>query len=323
MIKFKSKIVNIFLLLFLFSLLIRAEKKIELIPDIVIGEEERDENYIFGEVGDIEIGSLGEIFILDNKNYRIQKFNEKGEFLLSIGKKGQGPGEFGSFLNSIAVDSYGNLIVREFRKIHVFDKEGQFLISFHTDFQINDLVVNENNEILVLGFKNEKIIHAYNQKGEYLYSFGEPLKIPEGYSKYKKFTLLKIPYKLFYTSNKKLCYINPYQYEIFMYKETTLEKKIKQKSNFYKPSQVLEFERRGTKGISILHINYSFLEHGDKMYISLFNGKECQINLLENYKYVKSIKTKDFPQAIDDQGRIYSVDNSEISKVTRYIVKTL
>lgn len=72
-----------------------------------------------------------EIFILDRDNYRITKFDSNGNFLLSFGGKGQGPGEF---INpSSLLDMQDSLCVMEWsnNNLSFFSKEGIFLHRKH------------------------------------------------------------------------------------------------------------------------------------------------------------------------------------------------
>lgn len=60
------------------------------------------------------------------------------------------------------------------------------------------------------------------------------------------------------------------------------------------------------------------------MYVSFnLEKEEYKIDIFKNYKYINGIETKDFPQAIDKQKRVYSIDNPEAPKVNRYIIKIL
>jgi sugar lactone lactonase YvrE len=69
-----------------------------------------DENLSFNQPGDVAIDAKGNIYILDSVNARIQKFGADGNFLISIGRKGQGPGEY-MMPDSLDFDAAGRLIV--------------------------------------------------------------------------------------------------------------------------------------------------------------------------------------------------------------------
>jgi len=55
-----------------------------------------DENLQFFNPRAIDFDSDGNMYILDAGNYRVQKLDKEGNFLLTFGRKGQGPGEFES-----------------------------------------------------------------------------------------------------------------------------------------------------------------------------------------------------------------------------------
>ena len=69
-----------------------------------------DENLSFNQPGDVAMDAKGNIYILDCANARIQKFGADGKFLASIGRKGQGPGEY-MMPDSLDFDASGRLIV--------------------------------------------------------------------------------------------------------------------------------------------------------------------------------------------------------------------
>ena len=74
--------------------------------------DEQDENFQFYRLRGVARDSTGNLFILDGGNYRIQKFDENGNFLRTIGRRGQGPSEF-SIPRSLEIDSQGNLYVAD------------------------------------------------------------------------------------------------------------------------------------------------------------------------------------------------------------------
>ncbi|MCP2520595.1 NHL repeat-containing protein [Candidatus Aminicenantes bacterium AC-708-M15] len=101
-----------------------GELVMELEEDLSIGNEE-DENYMFYRAYSIALDNEDSIYVLDAGNHRIQKFDRNGVYLQTIGRKGQGPGEFESPFQ-IRIDKEGNIYVRDSRKIKIFDKEGNY-----------------------------------------------------------------------------------------------------------------------------------------------------------------------------------------------------
>jgi hypothetical protein len=118
-----------------------GEIKFELEEDLSIGNEE-DENYLFYGARDIQVDTEGNIYVLDSGNHRLQVFDKSGKYLRTIGKRGQGPGEFNSPTSLQLDDETGNIFVKDnmLRKIIIFEKQGKYidkdilLVEFLIDF---------------------------------------------------------------------------------------------------------------------------------------------------------------------------------------------
>lgn len=85
-----------------------------------------DENLAFRSPLDMAVDDGGRTYILDSGNQRIQVFGPDGKYLRTIGRRGQGPGEFES-LNSISIDPQGNFHVLDSaqRRVQVFTPLGE------------------------------------------------------------------------------------------------------------------------------------------------------------------------------------------------------
>jgi sugar lactone lactonase YvrE len=85
-----------------------------------------DEAVAFYMPSGISLDSQGNLYILDTGNHRIQKFSPEGAFLASLGRQGQGPGEF-SYPDSIDVDASGMIWVSDpnNKRIQVLTPEGK------------------------------------------------------------------------------------------------------------------------------------------------------------------------------------------------------
>lgn len=108
--------------------------KIELVRTIG-GLDEKDPNLAFNAPYDVIRDSAGNIYVLDTRNAQVQKLDAGGKFLKTIGRRGQGPGEF-QMPFSMARDAEDNLFVFDAmgRKIEVFSSDGRPLntIKFET-----------------------------------------------------------------------------------------------------------------------------------------------------------------------------------------------
>jgi len=118
----------------------------ELEEDLTIGKEGDDNHFFFRAVA-VALDGEKNIYVVDSGNYRIQKFDDQGRYLQTIGRKGQGPGEFSGPMG-ICFDSQGNLYVREYKKIQVFDRNGNFIRSFPLDHYLVDFAVDDEGSVL-------------------------------------------------------------------------------------------------------------------------------------------------------------------------------
>ncbi|MFW9972453.1 MAG: 6-bladed beta-propeller, partial [Candidatus Odinarchaeota archaeon] len=103
-----------------------GEITFELEENLSIGNED-NENYMFFNLSRIAFDSEQNIFVLDAGNCRIQKFDKNGNFLQTIGRRGQGPGEFEQ-PRSIQFDLKNRIYVYDSlrRNLYVFEKDGKF-----------------------------------------------------------------------------------------------------------------------------------------------------------------------------------------------------
>lgn len=103
----------------------QAKVEIELIK--TLGElEAKNENVAFNLPSDIALDKEGNIYILDSGNHRIQKFSPDGVYLATLGRKGQGPGEF-VYPESIDIDESGFIYISDpnNQRIQVLTPEGK------------------------------------------------------------------------------------------------------------------------------------------------------------------------------------------------------
>jgi len=130
--------------------------KLELIleQDLNLGNEE-DENTLFYRAYGLDVDSQGNIYVMDAGNFRIQKFNSTGEYLQTIGKKGQGPGEFDR-MQSFYVDEENKLYVSSGMKIQIFDEQGEFLKSIPLTSQISDFWISPDDFIYCLVYSSSE-----------------------------------------------------------------------------------------------------------------------------------------------------------------------
>lgn len=93
----------------------------------------RNDDYFFTP-NDMHVAPNGDIFVAEGHSNnagtpaRVLKFTSEGEFIMSFGSMGDGPGEFMQ-PHALAMDSKGRLFVgdRSNNRIQIFDQDGNFL----------------------------------------------------------------------------------------------------------------------------------------------------------------------------------------------------
>lgn len=192
----------------------RQEKKIELKKDIEIGVLEGDKNKMFYKISDIKVDSEGNIYVLERGQKRVQKFDNKGNFILTIDAEGQGPGEL---KNPIALfvtkDYYIYVLDNENLRVSKFDPIGIFISSFKPKYKPIDFVVDSRNNVIILedGDPNFKLF-KYNEKGNLISSFG---KIIAGKNIFETAILNHGCISIDENDNIYISYLQPYKIQKF------------------------------------------------------------------------------------------------------------
>lgn len=130
-----------------------GEILLDLEEELSIGNE-NDANYMFHEAANIATDSQENIYVLDSGNFRIQKFDQNGQYLQTIGKKGQGPGEFEN-PSRVFLDTKDNIYVtdgggkwRDSRLMKLFNSRGEFVKVIHLESPISNFHVDFEGNIL-------------------------------------------------------------------------------------------------------------------------------------------------------------------------------
>jgi len=120
--------------------------------ELSIGEVEGDENYMFGSGIFFNTDDAGNFYVADSDNHRIQKYDPEGTYLLTIGREGQGPGEFRSFsLPRFDKDNHLYITDGSNRRISFFDKDGQYLRQIRMQERYQNF--NINSKGLIVAYK--------------------------------------------------------------------------------------------------------------------------------------------------------------------------
>lgn len=122
---------------------------LDLEENLTLGSE-NEENYLFYRVWDIQADAQGNIYVLDSGAHRIQKYDKNGRYLRTIGRQGQGPGEFERPI-MLTLDNNNNLYVGEMAKIHRFDPKGEFVKATTVPFFYMNFAPEDEGNFIVTG----------------------------------------------------------------------------------------------------------------------------------------------------------------------------
>jgi hypothetical protein len=124
------------------------------------GKDVPKEEYMFTNIKEICVDDQENFYILDPNQKSIKKFNRKGEFLFTIGRSGQGPGEYG-WPWDICLSS-NELAVLDiiYRRIIFYSLDGVYIKHLNTfkKGQPFDIKMNSNQEFIVytLGYGQQR-----------------------------------------------------------------------------------------------------------------------------------------------------------------------
>jgi DNA-binding beta-propeller fold protein YncE len=147
----------------------------------------------FQHPGDLALTEAGDLWVVDELNNRLQKFNSEGEYLASFGSSGLEPGEF-ERPTSVAIDGGGNLWVADAanNRVQKFDEEGGLIGTIGTFgsspgqfFGPEGVAVDEDDDLWVADTYNGRL-QEFDETGELIQVVGSPgseagqLKEPTG-----------------------------------------------------------------------------------------------------------------------------------------------
>jgi len=325
--KYSRLLIILFLLAFVFIFnFCRKDQELKkeifsLEKDLEIGVLEGNENYMFGGIIDTEVDSEENIYVLDWRNWTVKKYDKYGKFIRNIGQKGQGPGEFSAILVDSCLDRRNRLYVLELLKVHIFNEKGEFIRSFNPDFFSHHIIVNQEGLIILGGKRKDKIFHIYNPEGKYLESFGEPFPAPS--LEYRKFKDKWCPSNAYLSEDGKIYIFNPFKYEICVYKDKKLERKILKEAPDYSAPEVTQ---SGERSYSYTYTSTAVFKTDNKL-LAYYSSKETGENGYKgwidvydqkDYEYLGSLEVKGYPSALDENNHIYFIENTEVPKVIRY-----
>jgi DNA-binding beta-propeller fold protein YncE len=119
---------------------------------------------------------LGNIFVADTNNGRIEKFSPTGTFITSIGTNGKGHGQFGE-PNAVAIDARGNIYVTEAanHRVQKLGLGGNFIAEWKGPgpgfYGPRKIALGPDNSLYVVDQGRARIVRLSNN-GEVLSTWG-------------------------------------------------------------------------------------------------------------------------------------------------------
>jgi len=154
---------------------IYGEEAFSLEEELVIGETEGKEEYMFQSIYALDVSDIGDIYVFDFKAQHILVFNPDGEYLRTIGRPGQGPGEL-YLSRALDYTSFNEIVVSNMNNITFFIPDGEYVKSIPLG-KISGLWarIDSDGNIFGFGIFREKEVYElkkYDPELKELYSFG-------------------------------------------------------------------------------------------------------------------------------------------------------
>lgn len=156
----------------------KNERKVVTEPQNILtaGGAPGAERGFFSSPKDIAVDKEGNIFVVDSKNNRIQKFNNVGVFVLAWGKEGNGPGELKEPCG-IDIGPDGNIYVADTwnARVAIFTATGSFIRFVGQEQGLwgpRDVGVDKDGNVYILDTGNSVIL-KFDNKGKFVMTFGK------------------------------------------------------------------------------------------------------------------------------------------------------
>ncbi len=133
----------------------------------------------FDDPQTMDIDSSGNIYVVDEENYRVQKFDSNGNYLLKWGSEGTDDGQFQDPAG-IAIDSSNNVYITDNDRddIQKFDSSGNFISKFGSYGSGNgefdnpyEIDIDSTGNIFVVDSNNNRV-QKFASNGTYISQFG-------------------------------------------------------------------------------------------------------------------------------------------------------
>lgn len=116
--------------------------------ELSIGANEADENALLNFPREVKVADDGTIYVMDWRDVCIKVYDSGGKYLRSVGRKGEGPGEFNTpVYMELSPDGRIFLAAALNRKIIILDTSGNHLGEFRVEGNIRGIKTDDMNRI--------------------------------------------------------------------------------------------------------------------------------------------------------------------------------
>ena len=101
-------------------------------PEVSIGVFEGEDAYMFGRVRSLAVAPDGSIYVMDSQVPALRKYDVSGQYVGTLGREGEGPGEYRGPDGGLAVLSDGRVVLRDPRnaRLQVYGPTGEALATW-------------------------------------------------------------------------------------------------------------------------------------------------------------------------------------------------
>ena len=212
-----------------------------------IGQLYGPEEFLFVSIVDATVNSKGDLYLADKGLNEIRKFNKDGQYLLTMGRKGQGPGEFQNII-TVAVNSHDDLIVYDhmLKRISIFSDNGEHIKTTKILFpdswiDPSKIFVTNANYLLFGKLGNSlKLFHEFDRDWNITESYIDYEIIDN--KEFEEFILGGFLGHCWFQDNGDILYTKYfYDNQIFTYKNKKLVKIVRRESDIKKPYEIQLF----------------------------------------------------------------------------------
>ena len=227
------------------------EPKISIVQEKQIGMlDEGPDEFLFVYISDVAANSKGDIYVADSRLNEIRKFDKNGKYIMTLGRHGEGPGEFKA-VTTLSINSRNELIAFDnmMGRVSVFSDSGD-LVETTKKLMADSWIEPRQfyffeNLIIIFGKLNNSLkrLHAFDMDWNYLESFIEYQFVDN-----KKFEELSMVFQIGQSCFQDMSHFyytkHLYDNQIQIYKNHELTKIIRRDSSIKKTYIVEEFSDR-------------------------------------------------------------------------------